>query len=80
MSKEKSAAILTVHRISDMTPKGRKDIIKWLESQIDNIKKYHKNPGFASRYTARYLYTDDENMASKRIIKTTIKGKSRKSS
>jgi hypothetical protein len=56
MSKEKSAAILTVKDISKMTPKGRKDIIAWLKSQIENIQKYHKKPGFASRYTARYLY------------------------
>ena len=56
MTKEKSAAILTVKEISKMTAKGRKNIVTWLKSQIDNIEKYHKNPGFASRYTARYLY------------------------
>jgi hypothetical protein len=56
MKKEKSAAILTVHDISKMTPSGRKAIITWLRQQIENIQKYHKKPGFASRYTARYLY------------------------
>jgi hypothetical protein len=56
MAKEKSAAVLTVHRISDMTPKGRRSVIAWLKQQVSNIEKYHKDPGFASRYTARYLY------------------------
>ena len=56
--KEKSAAILTVHKISEMTPKGRKAIIRWLKRQVENIEKHHKDPGFASRYTARYLYTE----------------------
>lgn len=56
MTKEKSAAILTVFDISKMTAKGRRAIINWLNSQIRNIELYHKKPGFASRYTARYLY------------------------
>lgn len=55
-SKVKSAAILTVYDISKMTLKGRSSIIKWLKNQISNIQKYHKKPGFASRYIARYLY------------------------
>ena len=57
-NKVKSAAILTVHDISDMTPKGRRSIIKWLRRQADDIEKYHKVPGFSKRYTARYLYND----------------------
>lgn len=56
LGKEKSAAILTVFDISKMTSKRRLEIVKWLQEQILNIKKYHKKPGFASRYTARYLY------------------------
>lgn len=56
MKKVQSAAILTVKDISDMTPKGRKDIINWLLGQIKTIQKHHKKPGFAKRYTARYLY------------------------
>lgn len=52
----KSAAVLTVFDISKMTDQGRRDIILWLRNQIKNIQKYHKNPGFASRWTARYLY------------------------
>ena len=54
--KPKAAAVLTLHRISDMTPKGRRDIIRWLQKQIGHIRKYHKNPGFAARFTSRYLY------------------------
>ena len=56
MTKQRSAAILTVFNISKMTSKGRRDIINWLKGQTANIEKYHKKPGFASRYTARYLY------------------------
>lgn len=56
MAKEKSAAILTVYDISDMSPKGRRDIINWLKKQISNIEKHHEKPGFAKRYTARYIY------------------------
>ena len=56
MKKQKRAATLTVYKIGKMSAQGRKDIIGWLQSQIKNIQKYHKNPGFASRYTARYYY------------------------
>jgi hypothetical protein len=59
MKKEKSAAILTVYGISEMTPKGRKAIIDWLKHQISNIQKYHHvkgEAGFSKKYTARYLY------------------------
>lgn len=58
-AKEKSAAVLTVYDISKMTPTGRKAICDWLRQQISNINKYHHvkgKPGFAARYTARYLY------------------------
>lgn len=55
-NKEKSAAILTVFNISEMTEKGRAAIIDWIRQQAIYIRKYHKTPGFASRYTARYLY------------------------
>lgn len=56
--KEKSAVILTVFDISDMTTAGRRAIIKWIRSQADNIEQYHKDPGFSKRYTARYIYAD----------------------
>lgn len=56
--KEKSVAILTIYNISEMTTKGRKDILNWLKAQVKNIEKYHKNPGFAGRYTARYISLD----------------------
>ena len=59
MKKVKTAAILTVYDISEMTPTGRKAICDWLRQQIKNINKYHHvngKKGFAKRYTARYLY------------------------
>ena len=56
MKKEKSAAILTVFDIGQMTDRGRKAVLTWLKNQIRNIEKYHTKPGFASRYTARYIY------------------------
>lgn len=52
----KSAAILTVYDISKMTFHGREAIVAWLTTQIRNIRRYHSKPGFAKRYTARYLY------------------------
>ena len=58
--KEKSAAVLTLHDVSRMTTAGRRSIIRWLNNQIKNIQKYHHvngKPGFAKRFTARYLYT-----------------------
>lgn len=51
----KSAAVLTIRRASDMTPKGRREIARWLDQQKGFLLK---NPGeLAARYTARYLYT-----------------------
>lgn len=54
----KSAAILTIYDISNMTPKGRKAVLGWLKRQIKDIEKYHKVPGFSKRFTARYLYAE----------------------
>lgn len=50
-----AAGILTVHRISEMTEARRRDIVAWLRDQIRMIQRYHKKPGFAARYTARYF-------------------------
>ena len=51
---DKSAAIVTVFKASDMTPKGRKNVVKWLKQQADFIDKYPKE--LSPRFTARYLY------------------------
>lgn len=52
--KTKSAAILTIHNASDMSPKGRKQIVAWLQNQIKNIEEYHAQ--MSKRFTARFLY------------------------
>ena len=53
--KEKTAAIVTVFNLSDMTPAGRKRIAKWLRSRADVVEK-HGDVQFAGRFTQRYLY------------------------
>lgn len=53
MKNKKAKAILTVYGISHMKESERKKLIKWIESQIKNIKADYKNSGFAKRYTAR---------------------------
>lgn len=56
MSKLKPAATLTVHHISRMSKGGIKRIVAFLKEQARIIKQHHQKPGFAARYTARYLY------------------------
>ena len=53
-SKEKTAAVLTIFRASEMSARVRRDIARWLvkqaylvERDIDSLSK--------TRYTARYL-------------------------
>ena len=53
----KSAAVLTVFRVSEMTPNGRRDILRWLQRQMRFIKRDSKQ--LAKRYTARYLYREE---------------------
>ena len=52
--KDKTAAILTIHRAADMTRKGRADIVKWLRRQASLLTRDADK--LATRYTARYLY------------------------
>jgi hypothetical protein len=52
--KEQSAAIVTIKRASEMTPKGRRDIARWLRRQASFLEKYAKQ--LSPRFTARYLY------------------------
>ena len=52
--KFKSAAILTIHRASEMSPCGRRDIVKWLRRQIWFLERDYKQ--LSARYTARFLY------------------------
>lgn len=56
--KEKAAAILTIRDASKMTPKGRKEIARWIRRQT---KFFLKNPNqLASRFTARYICEEDK--------------------
>lgn len=55
-TKEKSAAIITVHDAENMTAKGRRDIAKWMRRQADFLEQHGKE--FSKRFTARYLYNE----------------------
>ena len=52
--KEKSAAVVTIRDAADMTPKGRKEVARWLRRQAAFLEKYSEQ--LSSRFTARYLY------------------------
>ena len=52
--KEKSAAILTIHRAPEMSKRGRKAIADWLRRQADFLE--HNADELSKRFTARYLY------------------------
>ena len=59
MSKEKSAAILTIYGAPDMTPEGRKDIAEWLRLHAKMLVKDGSNYA-RGRFTGRYLYKEGE--------------------
>lgn len=52
--KSESAAILTVKRAAEMTPKGRREIAKWLRRHADMLVRDGKD--YSARFTGRYLY------------------------
>lgn len=54
MATHKSAAILTIHRASNMTPKGRMAIAGWLRHQAKLLIRYGSQ--YSRRFTGRYLY------------------------
>ena len=51
---ERTAAIVTVFRAEEMTPRGRRDIARWLQKQAALLLAHSDQ--LAGRYTARYLY------------------------
>lgn len=53
--KVQSAAVLTIRHAPGMTPKGRRDIARWLHKQADMLLAEGKNYT-KGRYTARYLH------------------------
>ncbi len=52
--KRVAAAIVTIRRAHDMTPRGRSALAKWLRQQARFLEQYGAELG--SRFTARYLY------------------------
>jgi hypothetical protein len=52
--KAKSAAIVTIRRAGEMTPKGRREVAQWLRRTARLLTLEGKN--LSSRFTARYLY------------------------
>lgn len=54
MAKKKAAAIVTIRRADQMTPKGRRAVAAWLRQQAGFLVRY--GPQFSARFTARYLY------------------------
>ena len=53
---EQSAAVLTIKRAADMTPKGAREIAAWLRRQADMLERPEERKQLADRYRARYLY------------------------
>jgi len=53
---EKVAAILTIKRASDMTPKGRWQVAAWLHDQADLLADNGAN--YSPLFRARYWYND----------------------
>ena len=51
-----SAAIITIKRPRAMTPKGRRDIAKWLRHHADMLVAEGKNYT-EGRFTGRYYYS-----------------------
>jgi hypothetical protein len=58
MKTEKSAAIVTVHNVDDLSAQGKKDIANWLRRQARIIEKHADE--LEGRYTARYLYPAED--------------------
>lgn len=52
--KEKAAAIVTIRRAKDMSPRGRKDIAAWLQMHAKHILKHGDN--YSPRFTGRFIY------------------------
>jgi len=53
--KVKAAAILTIHRIPDMTRRGRRRVSDWLRNVARDIER--EPEAYAKTFRARYLYT-----------------------
>lgn len=56
--KEQSAALVTIFRAPLMSPRGRRNIAKWLRWQAELWETQGKSMS-PIRYTGRYLYRDE---------------------
>lgn len=56
----KAAAVLTIHGAAEMTPKGRKNIARWLERQAKAFME--EGPEYSKNFLARYLYDAEEDI------------------
>lgn len=52
----KSAAIVTIHRAANMTPRGRRLVANWLRNTAKLLEDHGKE--FSTRFTGRYLYKE----------------------
>ena len=52
----KNAAVLTILRAGDMTPKGRREIAQWLQDQAASL--IYEGRKYAARYVGRWQYRE----------------------
>lgn len=70
------AAVLTIHRIPQMSNQGRRNICNWLRKLAKDIDKEPEI--FSNTFRARYLYnkiTDKEVCAHDFVIKHSKRGR-----
>ena len=60
MAKSKSAAVLTLHDAENYSEQGVKEIAAWLRRQAKYVTQKEFRDNVAKRYTARYLYKDED--------------------
>lgn len=56
--REKSAAVVTVFRATDMTTQGVNDVARWMERQARWLRKHAHECG--PRFVARFLYRPEK--------------------
>ena len=56
---EKAAAVITVHRLPEMTEEGRSEIVAWLRRMADWIQETPPEE-FDKTLRCRYLYSEGE--------------------
>lgn len=56
--KSKCAATVTIHRPLQMTAQGKRLVANWLRRQASLLER--KGNELSKKYTAQYLYDDEE--------------------